>query len=71
MTTIGGTVESFDAHRGDGLLRGDDGVPYYFHCVMIADGSRSIPVGVRAVGRRSVGRLGRDEVVDVTVQSTD
>ncbi len=71
MTTIEGTVESFDARRGDGLLRGDDGEAYYFHCVMIADGSRSIPVGVRAVGRRSVGRLGRDEAIDVTVQSTD
>jgi len=71
LTTIEGIVESFDVRRGDGFLRGDDGERYYFHCVMIADGSRSIPVGVRAVGHRSVGRLGRDEVVDIRVQSTD
>ena len=71
MTAIEGTVESFDARRGDGLLRGDDGTGFYFHCVMIADGSRSIPVGVRAAGRRSVGRLGRDEAVDVRVESND
>lgn len=68
MTVIEGTVEAFDERRGDGSLRGDDGGRYYFHCVVIADGSRSIPVGVRAIGRRSVGRLGHDEVTHVKAQ---
>ena len=60
-----GVIESFDEHRGDGLFRGDNGRGYYFHCVAIADGTRSIAVGVRATGRFAVGRLGHDEVVDV------
>jgi hypothetical protein len=60
-----GVVQSFDDRRGDGALRDDDGRLYYFHCVSIADGSRTIGVGVRARARRAVGRLGHDEVVDV------
>jgi cold shock CspA family protein len=60
-----GVIEMFDDRRGDGLFRGDDGRAYYFHCVAIADGTRTITPGVRAQGRRSVGRLGHDEVVDV------
>jgi cold shock CspA family protein len=62
---ITGVIESFDERRGDGLLRGDDGENFYFHCVSIADGSRSITPGVRAEGQRAVGRLGHDEVVSV------
>jgi cold shock CspA family protein len=66
---ITGVIESFDERRGDGLLRGEDGVGFYFHCVAIADGSRSITPGVRAEGFRAVGRLGHDEVVLVRVLS--
>ncbi|MGA2124243.1 MAG: hypothetical protein ABSG58_07445 [Acidimicrobiales bacterium] len=62
---IAGVIESFDERRGDGVLRSDEGQLFYFHCVAIADGTRSIPVGVRAAGERSVGRLGRDEVANV------
>jgi hypothetical protein len=60
-----GEIQSFDDRRGDGELLGDDGRTYYFHCVNIADGSRTIGVGQRARGRRAVGRRGHDEVVDV------
>ena len=60
-----GVIESFDERRGDGHLRSDDGGDFYFHCVAIADGSRSISPGVRADGRRAVGHLGRDEAVSV------
>jgi hypothetical protein len=62
---IMGMIHSFDEHRGDGVLRGDDGQLFYFHCVNIEDGSRRIPVGVRATGERIVGRLGRDELAHV------
>lgn len=65
MNVIEGTIEAFDEYRGDGLLLSDSGERLYFHCVAIADGSRRIPTGIRAVGRRAVGRLGRDEVVEV------
>lgn len=70
MSEVVGTIEDFDERRGDGHLLGDDGVRYYLHCVAISDGSRSIALGVRARGRRSVGRLGRDEVIDLTMTSS-
>jgi hypothetical protein len=63
---ITGVIDSFDDHRGDGVLCDNDGQLFYFHCVNIQDGSRSIPVGVRASGERCVGHLGRDELVHVT-----
>jgi len=62
---VAGVIETFDVRRGDGVFRGDDGRAYYFHCVSIADGTRTISPGARARGRRAVGRLGHDEVVDV------
>lgn len=62
---VAGAVAGFDAERGDGWIQGDDGVNYYFHCVSIADGSRIIDNGKRVSGKRSVGRLGRDELVEV------
>ncbi len=69
MTEIEGAIEDFDEGRGDGHLLGDDGVRYYLHCVAITDGSRTIEIGVRARGRRSVGRLGHDEVIAVSKTS--
>ena len=35
----------FDGHSGLGAVRGEDGLDYLFHCVEIADGSRTIGVG--------------------------
>jgi hypothetical protein len=63
---LDGVILSFDDHRGDGEFLGDDGRTYYFHCVNIADGSRTISAGQRARGRRAVGRRGHDEVVEVS-----
>jgi hypothetical protein len=64
---VSGIVEDFDEQRGDGRLRDGEGHEYYFHCVSIANGTRSIPLGVRAHAQRAVGRLGHDEVVDIIV----
>lgn len=58
---VRGTIESFDAPRGLGVLRSEDGVALGFHCVDIADGTRTIAVGTKVRARRSVGRLGHDE----------
>jgi cold shock CspA family protein len=60
-----GRVESFDDRRGDGLVRSDEGQGFYFHCVNIADGSRSIDVGQPVSAKRGVGHLGRDEAISV------
>ncbi len=59
-----GVIQSFDERRGDGYFV-TSGERFYFHCVSIADGSRTITVGSSAQARRTVGHLGHDEVSDV------
>jgi CspA family cold shock protein len=61
---VRGTVTSFDEAAGLGVVTGDDGVAYPFHCVEIADGSRSIEVGT-AVAFRLLGKLGTVEAADL------
>jgi cold shock CspA family protein len=63
---VDGAVETFDEHRGDGIVTSDRGEQLYFHCVSIANGTRQIEVGTLVRARRRVGHVGRDEVVDVT-----
>jgi cold shock CspA family protein len=41
-----GTVTAFDKVVGLGEITRDDGRVVPFHCIVIADGSRDIPVGV-------------------------
>lgn len=60
-------MESFDELRGDGTVRTDDGEFCYFHCLSLADGSRTIGAGTRVRAQRAVGLLGRDEARGVTV----
>jgi hypothetical protein len=60
-----GRVEAFDEKRGDGLIRSDSGVGFYFHCVNIADGSRSVALHQNVSARRAVGHLGYDQALDV------
>lgn len=59
-----GTVEAFDEHRGLGVIRSEDGRAVDFHCIGIADGSRSIPVG-QPVRFRELAKLGRYEATDI------
>ncbi len=63
--TFDAVVVSFDAARGDGTLRDDGGREFYFHCVTIVDGSRTIDAGARVRARRRVGLRGHDEATDV------
>lgn len=65
MSRRQGTVTAFDAERGLGRIRGDDGVELDFHCVEITDGTRRIDVGA-AVAFEVVLRLGRPEAARVT-----
>ncbi|HUZ41504.1 MAG TPA: hypothetical protein VMU68_08970 [Acidimicrobiales bacterium] len=62
---IDGRVETFDERHGDGVLASDDGITFYFHCVNIADGSRSVNPGQRVSARRGVGHLGHDEAFTI------
>jgi cold shock CspA family protein len=56
-----GTVIEFDEPRGLGVVEGDDGERYPFHCTRIADGSRTIAAGSRVEFSVMAGPAGRWE----------
>jgi len=56
-----GTVIEFDEPRGLGVIEGDDGERYPFHCTRIADGTRTIPEGARVKFSVMAGPGGRWE----------
>jgi cold shock CspA family protein len=59
-----GTVTTFDKGVGLGEITAEDGRMVPFHCVVIADGSRDIPVGV-AVEFELLPKLGRYEATNI------
>ena len=59
-----GTVSAFDREVGLGEITRDDGLTVPFHCIVIADGSRDIPVGVD-VDFDLMCKLGRYEAAHV------
>ncbi|MEO8266428.1 MAG: cold shock domain-containing protein [Ilumatobacteraceae bacterium] len=59
-----GTVTAFDREVGLGEILRDDGWIVPFHCIVIADGSRDIPVGVD-VEFDLICKLGRYEAAHV------
>ena len=60
-----GTVSAFDEHRGLGEITDPDGTIYPFHCIAIADGTRTIEVGAGVVFEVVPGRLGRWEATAI------
>lgn len=62
-----GTVRSFDEHVGLGEVVEQDGTAYLFHCVGIADGTRTIGIGA-AVEFTRVTRFGRYEATDLVTR---
>lgn len=65
--SISGTVIRFDAAIGLGVIESDDGAPYPFHCVEIADGTRVVAVGAR-VSFETLAKLGRYEAADISIR---
>lgn len=61
-----GSVTAFDEARGLGEVTdgGEDGVVFAFHCVSIADGTRTIQVGT-TVTFAPLLKLGRREAADI------
>ncbi len=60
-----GVVEEFDAERGLGTIIAEDGSLHMFHCIEIADGTRSIEPGTSVrfdllakFGRYEAARIG-------------
>jgi cold shock CspA family protein len=60
-----GTVTAFDFDRGLGEVTADGGEVLLFHCVSIADGSRTIDVGTH-VTFEILLKLGRREAAGIS-----
>ncbi len=63
-TTLTGTVTAFDESAGLGTITSEDGAEHAFHCIEIADGSRSIAVGT-AVAFDLLAKFGRYEAARI------
>ena len=60
-----GVVVSFDVDRGFGAIEVDGGETVGFHCVAIADGSRTIDVGTAVTCDLVRGRAGEIEATNI------
>jgi cold shock CspA family protein len=58
---VRGKVVAFDEPRGLGEVEAAEGTRFPFHCTAIADGTRTIPVGVPVTFRVVGGPLGTYE----------
>ena len=61
---VTGHVSQFDTHKGLGSIIADDGTRYDFHCITIADGTRTIEVAQRVAFAPRL-RFGEPEAVDI------
>lgn len=62
---VSGRVESFDPAVGLGIVAGEDGRRYSFHCTRIADGSRAVDVGANVEFDVIAGHLGQWEATAI------
>ncbi len=62
-----GAVVSFDTAIGLGTIRDQDGDVWPFHCISIADGTRSIDVGAE-VTFSTAFQVMRNEAVNITLR---
>ncbi len=59
-----GIVTAFDEQSGLGVVTGENGTDHPFHCIEIADGTRTIAVGAQ-VSFDLLGKFGRWEAANV------
>ncbi len=64
MSAATGQVTQFDEAVGLGVITSDSGVEHSFHCIEIADGSRTIDVGA-VVSFDLLAKLGRYEAANI------
>lgn len=62
-----GVVSEFDEPRGLGVVKGEDGERYVFHCTALSDGSRTVETGSEVVFATAPGHLGRVEARQIVV----
>lgn len=60
-----GVVVAYDDHVGWGIVRGTSGIDLGFHCTALADGSRTIEVGVDVAYRIVPNGPGRWEATSI------
>ena len=59
-----GVVAAFDEQSGLGVVSATDGVEHPFHCIEIADGSRTVDVGTE-VSFDLLAKFGRWEAANI------
>ena len=59
-----GVVAVFDEQSGLGVVATHEGIEYPFHCIEIADGSRTIDAGAE-VGFDLLAKFGRWEAANI------
>ena len=59
-----GVVRTFDEAAGLGVIDGADGAEYRFHCIEIADGSRTVDIGTE-VSFDLLAKFGRWEAANI------
>jgi cold shock CspA family protein len=64
VQVVAGRVVGFDGDVGLGEVESDDGTRYRFHCIEIADGTRTIEVGT-AVEFTTLAKFGRYEAAAI------
>jgi cold shock CspA family protein len=64
MAVATGRVTEFDAAVGLGVITSDSGIEHAFHCIEIADLSRTIDVGA-VVSFDVLAKLGRYEAANI------
>lgn len=60
-----GRVAEYDDHKGYGELEVEGGGRLFFHCTAIADGSRTIPVGIDVDYDAATDPRGKPEAANV------
>lgn len=60
-----GRVAEYDDHKGYGYIEPAGGGRLFFHCTAIADGTRTIPVGVEVEYSAVRDPRGQPEAADV------
>lgn len=71
FTVRTGVVTSFDDHVGAGNLADDaTGRTWWFHCTRLADGSRTVALGVAVTFRVEPGPTGLEAVAVAPIQGT-
>ena len=61
-----GTVVEYDEHKGYGAVETAEGQRLFFHCTAIADGTRTIAVGLTVAFDVVAGHLGRYQATNLS-----